>query len=1097
MNKKNILKIILFLLVLLPIKTYALDGDYIITSKLNNNMVIDLAGGNAKENANIQLYQSTGGLNQQWKFVYNEEGENYKILSTKDNNYCLDVNNNPYGSHSNVKLSTCSESETQHFIVEKDQEGYYKISSYDKQYVIDVGGGVARNNANIQLYESHGNDNQKFAINKNIEGTKTIEDGVYIISTNDSYMNANSNYIENRVRINFTSLNNNKNQKWIVTYLNNGTYQISSAMNKNYSLDIPGGKKVSNTPIQLFQNNSGVNQQWIIKDNGDETYQIISKTNGLNLEASANMSIVNEENNEENQKFKFEITNLVEDIIIPDGTYIVTAKIQTNRVLDIAGGKANNNANIQLYEGKYSTNQRWQFIHNEEGYYYIKSDLDSNYCLSVATNSFAVHNNIVIKKCNNSIEQRWRLNKDNEGYYKIISNDEDYAIDIAGARTTNNTNIQLFYTSDSAAQKFILNKYTEGSKSIETGIYEITTSNGSNLNVSGNANNGANIDAVEKNNNDNQKFMITYLNNGYYKIESLLDGDYLFDIAGARKTSNTNVQLFQNTLGYNQQWIIQDNGDGKYKIISRLSGMYLDIVDNNAVVREESTSDTQNYIINKTTLGSQTIEDGYYFVDAKLNTKKSMDIAGGVAGENKNVQIYGSHSGLNQKWHFVYIGEGYYKILSNKNEEYALTISSNNNIQINKYNNLENQKWVVRKNSDNTYTIMNNQFISISLYNSKTDDRTNITGIYYDKKENQKFKLTKTTEGITSDKLGSGYYTIYSSYDDNYALDVAGARNENNANIQIYESNSKKHQKWYFEFHTSYYIIKSGLDNSKVLTVDTSNSNVKLYSLNSSYEQQWVLKEVSDGVYYFVSNVNGQYMSISEDRVENRLNILVKDYTGVESQQFKVQKTRLENIVIDISSHNGTIDWDKIKNDGQIYGVILRVAAGYYYTDSKLEENVKALNRLKIPYGVYIYSYAEDQNGEAPDLGTGHEARLEALRLVTAIKNYNINPTLGIYYDLEVWENKRNKNWTSAEYEILINNFHQAMVENGYGDWKIYANLSMANSSLYPWRERITWIAQWNTYCTYTSFYNLWQYTSDGHVDGVNTRVDMNIYYID
>ena len=331
MNKKSLLKIILFILFLIPINSYALEGDYIITSKLSNDMVLDIAGGNAVDNANIQLFTRHGGQNQQWKFVYNEAGY-YKIQSTKDNNYCLDVNNEPYTIKSNVKLSACSDAETQHFIVEKDNDGYYKISSYDKQYVIDVGGGVAKDRANIQLFTSHDNDNQRFAINKEIEGNKTIEDGIYTISTNNLYMNANSNSIDNRVKINFTTLNNSKNQKWKVTYLNNGTYQISSLMNQNYSLDIPGGKKVANTYIQLFQNNYGINQQWIIKDNGNGTYQIISKSNGLNLEASSEISFVNDENNSENQNFKFEVTTTKEEIIIPDGIYTIIAKAKENNM---------------------------------------------------------------------------------------------------------------------------------------------------------------------------------------------------------------------------------------------------------------------------------------------------------------------------------------------------------------------------------------------------------------------------------------------------------------------------------------------------------------------------------------------------------------------------------------------------------------------------------------------------------------------------------------------------------------------------------------------------------------------------------------------
>lgn len=1096
MKKKYLLKIILFLLILAPLKTYALDGNYVITSKLSNEMVLDIGGGIAKDNANIQLYTSHGGTNQQWKFAYNEAGY-YKILSTNDNNYCLDVDNNPYAIKSNVKLSRCNDSETQHFIVEEDQDGYYKISSYDKQYVIDVGGGVARNNANIQLYESHNNDNQRFAINKNIEGSKTIEDGIYTISTNNTYMNANSNSIENRVKINFIALNYTKNQKWKVTYQNNGTYLISSVMDKNYSLDIPGGKKVKNTYIQLFQNNYGVNQQWIIKDNGDGTYQIISKSNGLNLEASSEVSFVNEENNNQNQKFKFEATSPEEETIIPDGIYMITSKVKKDMVLDIAGGSVKENANIQLYSEKYSNNQKWNFVHNNEGYYYIKSELNNNYCLSVTPNTFISHNNIVLKKCDNSLAQRWRLSRDNEGYYKIISNNDEFVLDIAGARTTNNTNIQLYDDVNSIAQRFTLNKYVEGTKTIESGVYTITSSNGNNINIDGSLSNNANINTITPNDSNNQKLIISYLNDGYYKIEAFTNRNYLLDVAGARKTGNTNIQLFSANNGYNQQWVIKDNGNGTYKIISRLNGMNLDVVNNNVVVNEESNSNMQNFTINKTLIGSQLIEDGYYFIDSKMDNKKSIDIGGAIAADNKNIQLYSSHSGLNQKWHFVHIGDGKYKILSNLNEEYALTLSSNDNIQINKYTDSENQKWSVIKNEDNSYSIINSSLKAISLYDSKTANNTNILGeeIYY--KNSQKFIISKTIQGTSINSFESGYYTISSSIDNNYVIDVAGAKSNNNTNIQLYTSNSKKNQKWYFENHNNYYIIKTGLDNNKVLTVDSNSNNVKLYDNNNSYSQQWVIKE-NNGNYTLASNSNGLYMSISENRVNNNLNIQTSNYENLDSQKFKISKTRLENIVIDISSHNGTVDWDRIKNEGQIYGVILRVAAGSYYTDSKLEENVNALNRLNMPYGIYIYSYAEDQMGTVPDLGTFHEAQLEALRLVTSIKKYNINPTLGIYYDLEVWENKNNAYWTSANYEPLINNFHKIMSENGYGDWKIYANLSMANSSLYPWRDRITWIAQWSDHCTYTSFYNLWQYTSDGQVDGVpSERVDMNMYYID
>ena len=39
------------------------------------------------------------------------------------------------------------------------------------------------------------------------------------------------------------------------------------------------------------------------------------------------------------------------------------------------------------------------------------------------------------------------------------------------------------------------------------------------------------------------------------------------------------------------------------------------------------------------------------------------------------------------------------------------------------------------------------------------------------------------------------------------------------------------------------------------------------------------------------------------------------------------------------------------------------------------------------------------------------------------------------------------------------------------------------------------WVAQYYNRVTYTGKYQCWQYTSSGHVDGINTKVDMNYWY--
>ena len=100
--------------------------------------------------------------------------------------------------------------------------------------------------------------------------------------------------------------------------------------------------------------------------------------------------------------------------------------------------------------------------------------------------------------------------------------------------------------------------------------------------------------------------------------------------------------------------------------------------------------------------------------------------------------------------------------------------------------------------------------------------------------------------------------------------------------------------------------------------------------------------------------------------------------------------------VIDISSHNGNIDWQAVKNSNMVDAVILRLGYSVGYIDSSFIRNKTELERLGIPYSVYLFSYAENAN----------EALMESNFLINAIRNHNVNIAsniFGIYYDLEDW----------------------------------------------------------------------------------------------
>ena len=192
---------------------------------------------------------------------------------------------------------------------------------------------------------------------------------------------------------------------------------------------------------------------------------------------------------------------------------------------------------------------------------------------------------------------------------------------------------------------------------------------------------------------------------------------------------------------------------------------------------------------------------------------------------------------------------------------------------------------------------------------------------------------------------------------------------------------------------------------------------------------------------------------------------------------------------IDVSEHQGRIDWNAVKASG-IDFAILRVGFGAPSwggrVDYQFNRNISECERLGIPYGVYIYSYAFD-NQQAAD---------EASMVINCLSGHN--PRLPVYYDLEdnsIIANGRQTGIASRA-QVFCNRISAAGYEPG-----IYANLNWFNNiltdSVFKSSSWDHWIAQYNSQCDYTGNYSFWQYKSNGKVPGVNGNVDMNYAYVD
>ena len=184
-------------------------------------------------------------------------------------------------------------------------------------------------------------------------------------------------------------------------------------------------------------------------------------------------------------------------------------------------------------------------------------------------------------------------------------------------------------------------------------------------------------------------------------------------------------------------------------------------------------------------------------------------------------------------------------------------------------------------------------------------------------------------------------------------------------------------------------------------------------------------------------------------------------------------------LVIDVSAHQKKIDWQQVAGSG-IYGVIIRISAGCDYEDSELKNNIEGVKKYNIPYGIYIYSYAENYA----------EGVLYGQFTQNIINKYQMNPTLGIYLDLE--SNGITQYMGPNEYTQVVQGFMSVLPDANIYTYTNYANSALNTPYL---RSYITWIAHYAESCGYTGSYKMWQYTSDGSLPGINGRVDMNILY--
>ena len=177
--------------------------------------------------------------------------------------------------------------------------------------------------------------------------------------------------------------------------------------------------------------------------------------------------------------------------------------------------------------------------------------------------------------------------------------------------------------------------------------------------------------------------------------------------------------------------------------------------------------------------------------------------------------------------------------------------------------------------------------------------------------------------------------------------------------------------------------------------------------------------------------------------------------------------------VVDVSFANGVVDWNALKESGVAAAYI---RAGYgrnikSQDDVQLARNVSECKRLNIPYGLYLYSYAD----------TEKKAESEAAHIIRLARRYK--PALPIYYDVEETSIicRVNKN---------IDHVKERVEQAGY-EFGVYASLSWWNNIITADVDH-KWVAHWAEHCGYYKHCDLWQ---SGTIQVGDKAFDHNLQY--
>lgn len=451
-----------------------------------------------------------------------------------------------------------------------------------------------------------------------------------------------------------------------------------------------------------------------------------------------------------------------------------------------------------------------------------------------------------------------------------------------------------------------------------------------------------------------------------------------------------------------------------------------------------------NMFTGKLTLSFDIIKDemsnGTYEIVSSMSNNKVLDIQNGSLNSGAYVQLYDWNGSVAQQYTIQKNQNGYYTIQNIGSRLYLgvqadwNSMQSGNRLVQGVNASSKSCQFIIARNSNGYWVISSawdSRFV-VDLNGAKLNNENKIQMYTENGSGAQAWKLLKigkTREELDDlavnnrNNLSDGIYTINSSLNSTFVLDVNGGSKANFGNIQLYKNNGTVAQGWKVNHDSKGYVTFINVGSGKAIDVKNGYSqneqNISQYDSNNTYAQKWIVIKDGDG-FKIVSALNDNFvLDLSNGQVKNMANIQLYKENGTSAQRWYFQtyesvRQKLDNMAKQYNAkiEEGTYIISTASNPNYSldvkYGSTNRGANVWLYSTNATNAQKWILKKDSIGYITFV----NVDSNKALDVTDGKAEN------GSNIQQYDVNDTYA-----QKWITKKNKDGTLTFVSALDYNY--------------------------------------------------------------------------